>query len=179
MLTPTDVHILTGILTVASSPDDVEIELGSYVYDAKAEKPRDVDITVTYKKPDGTSASLHGIEVKDHSRPLDVAQVEQLAAKLEDMPALSYKAIVSASAYSDPARKKALAREIHLFTLTEWREPIGFDHVQFAPNMRIGEMTLECSPGPISSWTLSLDIRWTRQLISARTSRSSIVADIP
>jgi len=46
MLTPTDVHLITGLLTKASSPENVKVELGSLIYDSAAEKLRDVDITV-------------------------------------------------------------------------------------------------------------------------------------
>ena len=44
MLTPTDVHYLVGFLTLVSNPNDVAILLGDRVYDAAAEKERDVDV---------------------------------------------------------------------------------------------------------------------------------------
>jgi hypothetical protein len=51
MLTYTDIHLLVGLLTVASSPEAVEVELGSMVYDKEAQEDRDVDVTVRYVRP--------------------------------------------------------------------------------------------------------------------------------
>jgi hypothetical protein len=45
MLTPKDIHLLVGLLTLISRPNGVELELGSMVFDAAAEKERDVDVT--------------------------------------------------------------------------------------------------------------------------------------
>ncbi len=134
MLSATDVHYLVGFLTIMSNPDDVEISLGDLVYDEAAEKARDVDITVTYKDEKGFLFAFKGIEVKRIGRPLDVAQVEQLAAKFRDMPAINHKAIVSASGFSKPAVKKAAAHGVELFTFAEWVNPmVGFDHIKFVP----------------------------------------------
>jgi hypothetical protein len=134
MLSATDVHYLVGFLTLMSNADDVEISLGDMVYDEAAEEVRDVDITVTYKDEKGLLSVFKGIEVKRVGRPLDVAQVEQLAAKFQDMPAINRKAIVSASGFSKPALKKAAAHGVELFTFTDWTNPmVGFDHIKFAP----------------------------------------------
>jgi hypothetical protein len=134
MLSANDVHYLVGFLTIMSNPDDVEISLGDLVYDEAAEETRDVDITVTYKDEKGLLSAFKGIEVKRIGRPLDVAQVEQLAAKFRDMPALNHKSIVSASGFSKPAVKKAAAHGVELFTFAEWANPmVGFDHIKFVP----------------------------------------------
>ena len=74
-MSPTDVHLLVGLLTLASSPDDVEVELGSMVMDAAAEEKRDVDVTVKYQDVNGSFTAMIGREVKAHNRPLDVGQV--------------------------------------------------------------------------------------------------------
>src|SRR6185295_17033603 len=130
----TDVHYLVGFLTIMSNADDVEISLGDMVYDEAAEEVRDVDITVTYKDEQGLLSAFKGIEVKRIGRPLDVAQVEQLAAKFRDMPSINHKAIVSASGFSKPAVKKAGAHGVELFTFAEWLNPMtGFDHLKFPP----------------------------------------------
>jgi hypothetical protein len=136
MLSATDVHYLVGFLTIMSSPGDVDITLGNFVYDEAAEEKRDVDITVTYKDEKGLLSVFRGIEVKRIGRPLDVAQVEQLAAKFRDMPAINHKGIVSASGFSKPAVRKAAAHDVELFTFAEWANPmVGFEHVKFAPWM--------------------------------------------
>lgn len=119
MLTATDIHLLVGVLTQVSSPEHVEIELGSTVYDAAREGNRDVDITVTFRDQEGSTVALHGIEVKRHGRPLTVEQVEQLCVKLKDMPGLTGHALVSASGYTGPARKKARHHGLQLYHLRE------------------------------------------------------------
>src|SRR5437868_8541062 len=129
MLTPTDVHLLAGLLTQASSPDNVRVELGSLIYDAAAEKARDVDVTV--EQAVGDIKTLKGLEVKKHGWPLDVTHVEQLALKLKDMPALTSRQIVSASGYTSPAIKKAAAHGMELFRLADWSDKYSFEHARF------------------------------------------------
>lgn len=134
MLTPTDVHYLVGLLTLVSTPEDVEITLGDMVYDSTADEDRDVDVTVSYKDADGSISVFKGIEVKKHLRPLDVIHVEQLIAKLNDMPSMNHRAIVSSSGYTKPARRKADAYGVELFELVDWKNTMeGFQHVKFAP----------------------------------------------
>lgn len=150
MLTPTDIHILVGLLTRVSNPDAVEIMLGDLVYDVKAEKKRDVDVTVTHKDTNGIVSAFKGIEVKKHARPLDIIRVEQLCIKLNDMPGINHKAIVSASGYTQPARKKAEAHGVNLYSLIPWDNPMaGFEHVSFPPDFHVKYMTLTWAKGPL------------------------------
>lgn len=143
MLSPTDVHYLVGLLTMISNPESVEIILGDVVHDDIADKDRDVDITVTYKDVNGQISAFKGIEVKKHSRPLDVTHIEQLSAKLNDMSKVSHRSIVSASGYTEPARKKAEAKGVDLFEFIRWNNPMeGFGHVSFPPDFRIKQSTL-------------------------------------
>lgn len=123
MLNPTEIHLLVGFLIKASSPDAVDIELGSQVHDAAADKVRDVDITLTcVRSPDDVLAvgCIRAIEVKRHRRPLTVEHVEQLSRKFDDMPAVSERWIVSASRYTDGAIKKGKAHGIDLLSLRPW-----------------------------------------------------------
>jgi hypothetical protein len=138
MLTPTDIHILVGLLTLVTSPDDIEIMLGDLVYDVKAAKRRDVDVTITCKDTNGIVSAFKGIEVKKHKNPLDVTHVEQLCIKLNDMPTISHKAIVSASGYTEPARRKAEAHGVILYSLITWSNRLeSFEHAQLPPNFFI------------------------------------------
>ena len=149
MLSATDVHYLVGLLTSVSTPESVEIMLGDFVYDASIDKCRDVDVTVTYKDADGSISAFKGIEVKKHSRPLNVTHIEQLATKLSDMPDVSHRAIVSASGYTKPALKKAETHGVDLFSLVPWDNPMeGFDHVRFPPDFFIKHKTLNWVDGP-------------------------------
>ncbi len=43
MLTPTDVHLLVGLLTQISRPESVDIILGDMIFDSVAEEDRDVE----------------------------------------------------------------------------------------------------------------------------------------
>jgi len=142
-----------------SNPENVDIILGDMVHDNIADKDRDIDITVTYKDANGLISAFKGIEVKRHSRPLDVTHVEQLAAKLNDMPDLSHRGIVSASGYTKPARKKAEARGVDLFSLIQWDNTMeGFEHVSFSPDYFIKEMTLIWVDRPLLRYNPSENI---------------------
>jgi hypothetical protein len=162
LLTPNEIHFLVGILTMVSRPDGVEIELGSMVYDEAAEEERDVDVTVRSTNTEGVVSAFEGIEVKRHTRPLDVIQVEQLCKKLNDMPDITQRSIVSASGYYDPAIRKARKNDVDLFLLKDWSGPleisgvtlaegltfqergfrwVGKPHVQFNPHMRLSDET--------------------------------------
>ena len=136
MLTPVDVHYLVGLLSVHSGPENIEVVLGDLVDDAAAEESRDVDVTITTRDKDGKVTAFHGIEVKDHFRPLDVAHVEQLCAKFKDMPALTSHAIVSASGYTKPAIRKARHHAVVPWLFEPWDDPPkGFDHARFPGDM--------------------------------------------
>ena len=150
MLTPTDVHYLVGLLTLVSTPEDVEITLGDLVYDPAADEERDVDVTVTYRDGDGSISVFKGIEVKKHTRPLDVIHVEQLIAKLTDMPSMNHRAIVSASGYTKPARLKANAHGVELFELVDWKNTMeGFQHVKFAPWLTAQQTVFDWASLPV------------------------------
>jgi len=120
MLTPVDVQLLVGLLSLATSPTDVQVELGSKVFDVAAEKERDVDVTVLSKHSDGTASAYVGIEVKAETRPLGTQEAEELIAKLRDMPAITRRLIVSASGYTAPAKRKAAYHGIELLQLRRW-----------------------------------------------------------
>ncbi len=138
MLSETDIHYLVGLLSLVSNPDSVEIMLGDTVRDTTVGKDRDVDITITYRDSNGLKSVFSGIEVKKHSRPLDIIQVEQLSIKLNDMHDINQRAIVSASGYTQPVIKKAQAHGVDLFNLIPWNNPMnGFEHVQFPPDFYI------------------------------------------
>jgi hypothetical protein len=127
MLTPTDVHYLVGLLMKAWEGADVDLIAGDQVYDIASEKTRDVDITIRDKN--GLSI-FKGIEVKKHSKPLDVEDVEQLCSKFSDMSTITYKAIVSASGYSKAAVKKAKFHKVDLFELVPWNG-LGVSNLMF------------------------------------------------
>ena len=122
MLTHTDVHLLVGMLSLITNPEDVEVELGSRVLDEASGTKRDVDITVTARHPNGTVAAYAAIEVKDEAEPLGTPTVEQLIAKLRDMPSITRRSIVSSSGYAAPAKAKAAYHGVELLTLREWRK---------------------------------------------------------
>jgi hypothetical protein len=120
MLNPTEVHFLVGLLTQISRPDGVEIELGDMVLDDVTGTERDVDITIRVTDSEGGVSVFEGIEVKDHSRPLDVSHVEQLCAKLNDMQSITSRAIVSSSGYTAAAVRKAAHHNVELLELRDW-----------------------------------------------------------
>lgn len=131
MLTETDIHYLVGLLSLAASPDNVDVELGSRVYDSAAEEHRDVDVTVSVKAADGQVTAFKGLEVKKHSRKLDSIHVEGLATKLNDMKDVTHRAIVSASGYWKPAIRKGAKHNVDLYEIVDWKSKAsGFDFFQ-------------------------------------------------
>ncbi len=130
MLTPTDIHYLVGLLSMASHQEDVEVELGDYVHDARSESKRDVDVTVTVRNNDGTVSAFKGLEVKALNRKLGTPQVEGLIQKLQDMPSITHRVVVSASGFTRPAIRKATSHGVELYELKAWNPSEGFDFFQ-------------------------------------------------
>ncbi len=114
------VQYLVGLCCVRRNPDAVEVTVGDMVFDSSAQKDRDVDVTVAIEEEDGSIRAFKAYEVKREQRPLDVAVVEQLAAKLMDMPRVTQRAIVSASGYTEAAKAKAAARDVELYVFRRW-----------------------------------------------------------
>lgn len=125
MLTPMLVQYVVGLCCLRRNPDAVDVTVGDRVLDVAAKKKRDVDITVTLKEADGTVRAFKAYEVKREGEPLDVTTVEQLCIKLRDMPAVTHRAIVSASDFTDGGIAKAEAHDVELFVLKPWTEPVA------------------------------------------------------
>lgn len=158
MLTPTDIHLLVGFLTLISRPEGVELELGSMVFDAAAEKDRDVDVTVRAVGDDGAVSVFEGLEVKDHTRPLDVTHVEQLCAKLRDMPEITDRGIVSASGYTEGGVNKARRSGVTPYSLIEWTAPVEIATVTLIPNFEYVESGYRWVEGPHIHFSPSLEL---------------------
>lgn len=131
MLTPMLVQYLVGLCCLHHDPDAVEITVGDMVYDQAAQKARDVDVTVTFKNQDGSITAFKAAEVKKESTPLDVATVEQLCLKYMDMPQITHRSIFSTSGYTEPAKQKAAAHSVDLYTLKPWTRRIEEDFPDF------------------------------------------------
>ena len=123
MLSATEFHYLVGFLYLHTRRADVTVQasaiLGAKVYDGAAEERRDVDIVVAT----AAETALIGVEVKNEMRSLDVITVEQICLKLEDMPTLKERFLVSTSGFTGPARKKARAHGLGCLRLVCGRLP--------------------------------------------------------
>ena len=124
MLTPMLVQYLVGLCCLRYNPEAVDVTIGDLVLDTAAQKKRDVDVTVTVKEEDGSLRAFKAYEVKKEAKPLDVATVEQLCIKLRDMPAVTHRAIVSSSSFTEGAINKARAHQVELFELKPWTKPV-------------------------------------------------------
>ncbi len=127
------VQYLVGLCCLRHDPDAVDVTVGDLVLDAAAKKRRDVDITVTINETDGTVRAFKAYEVKREGDPLDIITVEQLCIKLRDMPAVTHRAIVSASNFTGGAIAKAEAHDVELYVIKPWTEPIAKQFPDF-PN---------------------------------------------
>lgn len=131
MLTPMLVQYLVALCCLRANPDAIDVTVGDYVRDDAAQKDRDVDVTVTVADANGTTTAFKGFEVKREGTPLDVSEVEQLCAKLRDMPTITHRAIVSSSGFTEPAVRKATAYGVKLYAIRPWVRPIGEQFPEF------------------------------------------------
>ena len=115
---------LVGLCCLRWGPDVVEVTLGDLVHDHAAEKARDVDVTVSVDAGQEGRFAFMAYEVKRESDPLDVVAVEQLVLKLKDMKSVTHRAIVSASGFTESARKKARRHRVTLYQLEPWTRPL-------------------------------------------------------
>lgn len=140
IITPMLVQYLVGLCCLRVNPDAVDITLGDMVLDPAAEKKRDVDVTVTVQEQNGGVRALKAYEVKNESTALDVMVVEQLCIKLNDMPSITHRAIISASGFTDAATKKAAHHKVELYSINPWTKPI---QEQF-PEVGLAQVPQEC-----------------------------------
>jgi hypothetical protein len=124
MLTPMQVQYLVGLCCLRRNPEAVDVTLGAWIHDDSIQEDRDVDVTVTVTSDDGRREAVAGFEVKKEAKPLDVTHIEQLAAKMGDMPSLTQRSIVSASGYYSNCLGKANKHGIVLYELAPWESPV-------------------------------------------------------
>lgn len=141
-ISPMLVQYLVGLCCLRWSADVVEVTLGDLIYDSAAEKARDVDVTVTVDAGAEGRFAFMAYEVKREAVPLDVVAVEQLAMKLKDMKKVTHRAVVSASGFTEAARRKAASHGITLYQLEPWTRPL---QEQF-PSLEMKGTVEECFP---------------------------------
>lgn len=165
------VQYLVGLCCLKWHPDDVTVTIGDPVDDPAAGKARDVDVTVTVRRPDGETHAFKAYEVKHENKPLDVAVIEQLTLKLNDMPSVTHKAVVSASGFTDGAKAKAKHHGVTLFEIRPWTRPL---QEQF-PALTMTGTADECFP---TSSVMLCWVDWRFQFVSAQAKAAfSIRAD--
>jgi len=131
MVTPMMVQYLVGLCCLRNEPQAIEIIVGDMVFDEAAEEKRDVDVTVTIADEHGDITAFKAVEVSHKGRRIDVAKMEQIIAKLTDMPKVTHRAIFSTSGYTGPACLKARKRGVELYTLQRWKKSIDQDFPDF------------------------------------------------
>jgi len=117
--TPNEIHRITGCLYLSTRSSDVQVTLGERVLDTATGTARDVDILIARSG----STGLIGAEVKAERRPLDTPIVEGLCAKLNDMPSLTTKQIVSSAGFTAPAIRKAEKHGVQCLKLVQGQLP--------------------------------------------------------
>ncbi|SMF72311.1 Restriction endonuclease [Azospirillum oryzae] len=132
MLSPMQMQYIVGLCCLRHDPNAVEVIVGDMVRDAVTETDRDVDVTLRVNEGDKEAYAFKAYEVKKEARPLDVTSVEQLCSKLNDMPEITHRGIISASGFTDPAIKKARHNNVIPFILKKWDVPIGEKFTAFS-----------------------------------------------
>lgn len=130
-LSPMLVQYLVGLCCLKWDANAIDVTIGDMVLDTGAEKERDVDVTVTVKEQGHVTHAFKAYEVKREGHPLDVVTTEQLCLKLLDMPAITHRAIVSSSGFTDGAKKKAAHHGVELYELRPWSRPLKQQFPQF------------------------------------------------
>jgi hypothetical protein len=120
------VQYLVGLYTLKghAANSTLNVVLGDMVDDAASDTARDVDVTVTLTMPAEVHAFM-GYEVKHWTDKLDVSDVEALVIKMKDMPAVTHRAIVCTSGYTDAAIKKAEYHNVDLYIIKNWDTPVN------------------------------------------------------
>jgi hypothetical protein len=136
------VQYLTALCCLRRNPDAVDITIGEMVEDEAAAAKRDVDVTVTISDSDRVTDAFMAYEVKHEGSALDVAKAEALCLKLNDMPSITHRAIVSTSGFSESAQRKAARHGVELYQLREWTRPL---EEQF-PTLEMTGTVAECFP---------------------------------
>lgn len=149
MLTPTDIHLLVGVFSKLTTPNDVDIVLGEMVYDIASKSKRDIDVTIRYKNEKGEEISFVGLQVKDHNRKLGSPEVEQLCLHFKDSKSIKKGGIISASGFTKPAINKAAYHKIDLYEFRNWDHTYkDLSHVQFCNNFYMNEISNDFIEGP-------------------------------
>jgi hypothetical protein len=142
-LSETDIHYITGFLYVVSRREDITVILGERVFDEASESSRDVDVVIATAGNFGLAA----VEVKDEGRPLHVGIVEGICQKFRDMPSITDRTIVSASGYTGPSLKKAIAHGVRCLTIVRGKLP-SFATIDLSRVSEIPVSSLEWREGP-------------------------------
>lgn len=117
---PMLVQYLVALCCQKWEPDAVDVVVGDMVHDEVGDIDRDIDVTVTVREGGALTHAFKAYEVKREAKPLDIATVEQLCAKMGDMPSLTHRAIVSSSGFSAGAITKAAKKGVALYQLKPW-----------------------------------------------------------
>ncbi len=128
------VQYLVGLCALKWDADsvDVEVTLGDMVPDEASGSSRDVDVTVKVNTADGVYG-FKGYEVKHWGTALTVDDVDALVTKFNDMSAITHRAIVSSSDYSDTAIAKANYHGIELYQFKPWDKPLSDQFPDLTP----------------------------------------------
>jgi hypothetical protein len=74
--------------------------------------------------------------------------VEQLCAKLQDMPDITAPGIVSGSGYTEPAKKKAKHKGMTLYSLADWTSPMKLAGLTVADEFKFLEQSYQWVGNP-------------------------------
>lgn len=97
-----------------------------------------------------------------------MAEVEQLCLKVLDMPAITHRAIVSASGFTEAAQAKAAHHGVELYAMKPWSRPI---EEQF-PALTMDGLPQECFP---ASQTLLFWLQPQFNLVASEAAQSFTV----
>ena len=152
MITFTDIHYLVWLLSrVSENKKNIDIEIGSEIYDSVWEINRDIDVTISFTDDDDNKNVFKWIEVKDHSRPLTIEHAEQLCQKFNDLEWVTHKAIVSSSGYTASAIKKCSKNGIDLYEIVD-AESIDFPYGKIPADTNFKEKLVSCQDW----WTIQI-----------------------
>jgi len=157
MLTPTDIHLLVGLFSKLTTPENVDIVLGDMIYDKASQSNRDIDVTIRYKNDLGEEVLFVGLQVKDHNRKLGSPEVEQLCAHFKDSIAIKRGGIISASGFTKPAINKAAYHGIDLYNFRDFDTGTDLQHIKFPPDFQFHEIREVFTQKPDVNYSIDIE----------------------
>lgn len=109
-------RLIEALHRLAAQDPKLRIQSPAFLPDKITGARREIDLLLSYGS--GNAVTRIAVECKDHSRPIDVKEIEAFTGKVADL-AVDQAVMVSSSGYTGPAVLKAAARGLVVQTVEQ------------------------------------------------------------